>query len=398
MDGRQTTEMRVRESERRFLRHWGWVFPAAGLLLACLTGGGFWAWVDGQTPWLDWRQLFTWRAAVLGGAGAAFWGMWRGLSNVRCRGWIAVALAALGFAAAECAVRIPAAQTAFWLATRARSYFPDACYVRLEEVAGRQDDRPGIVLAGSSQMVFGVDEHLLGKMLAPKPVLRREIAGMWSQSMLAMWGYFPFRRGDVCVQVRSEFDFLKKPEFDVDWYRPMASLSGLPAVFHTAGWRLLAKNWRKVPDYTLATALECWRMRDGMGKLVLHCWRGEKKKGDASSTVWPERELTWLDWQWRAFEKAADMLKDDGVEFWVFEGGVNPLMYTQGVRDKHEEFLRRMAEGAAEGKWRFVTLEEQDAGIEPDDWADMTHLNAVGREKLTRAMGRVLAGAGTTQP
>jgi hypothetical protein len=49
-----------------------------------------------------------------------------------------------------------------------------------------------------------------------------------------------------------------------------------------------------------------------------------------------------------------------------------------------------MKSGAAAGKWRFIPREELEAGIGEEDWRDMTHVNAAGREKLTRAMGRVL--------
>ena len=400
MDGRQTTEMRVREAERRFLRHWGWVFPAAGLLLACLTGGGFWAWVDGQTPWLDWRQLFTWRAAVLGGAGAAFWGMWRALSGVRCRGWIAVVLAALGFAAAECAVRIPAAQTVFWLATRARlnvhgpNFMSEVCYIRLEEAAGRMAEAPAAILTGTSQMLCGVDELELGRMLAPTAVIRREVSGMIPQSTLAMWSWIPFRRGDRCVQLRSEMDFTNQAEFRTSWYRPFLTWKSLPMVLANAGRAVCARHRRELVDCAMAASLEGWRMRDGWREIAMNSWKrmpGPEAAEKREAKSGPE-PLVWADWEWRAFEKEAALLKEAGVEFWVFEGDVNPVLHNEERTAFRAEVERRMAEGAAEGKWRFVTLVEQDAGIGPEDWADMTHLNDVGREKLTRAMGRVLEG------
>ena len=84
------------------------------------------------------------------------------------------------------------------------------------------------------------------------------------------------------------------------------------------------------------------------------------------------------------------MLRAAGVEFWVFEGDVNPVLHNAERMAVRADVERRLAEGAAEGKWRFVPLAEQGAGIGPEDWADMEHLNREGRAKLTRAIGRTL--------
>lgn len=285
--------IRVREAERRFLRWAWWVFPAAGLGVAMLTGGGFWAWVDGGRPWLDWRQALTARGAVLAFAALAAVGAWRALLSRTWPGWMVALIVASGFAVTECAVRIPAVQTAFWLAARDRGYWPEAGTVRLEEVAGRGEDRPGIILAGSSQMRFGVDDELLRQLMPSVPVVRRAIGGMWSQSMLAMWGRFSFRPGDLCVQIRSPFDFLGKSEFDADWFRPVASMEGAGMVLRTAGWRIIFRNGGKVVDYLLATSLEGWRMRDGMRELVVRFLGKEDGSGGESGVHEGKRPSCW---------------------------------------------------------------------------------------------------------
>ena len=104
---------RVREVEGRFLRWTWWMFPVAGLVVAMLTGGGFWAWVDGEMPWLDWRQAFTWRATLLAGAGLVAVGMWWGLLHRTWRWWAVAPAVMAGFVTAEGAVRIPVVHTAF---------------------------------------------------------------------------------------------------------------------------------------------------------------------------------------------------------------------------------------------------------------------------------------------
>ena len=305
-------------------------------------------------------------------------------------------MAAAGFVSAECAVRVSEMQTAFWLAAQGRGYWPEAGTVRLEEAAGRGEDMPGIILAGSSQMRFGVDDELLRQLIPAVPVVRRTIGGMWSQSMLAMWGRFSFRPGDLCVQIRSPFDFLGKSEFDADWFRPVASMEGAGMVLRTAGWRIVFRNGGKVVDYLLATFLEGWRMRDGMQKLVVRFLgkegesEGESGAHEGKRPSWGE--ATWSEWQWRAFVEGARKMKASGIDFLVLEGDINPSLQDAGWNEKREEWLARMKAGEREGLWRFVGLEEQDAGLLPSDWSDGTHLNPTGKEKLTRAIGRVLDG------
>ena len=391
--------MRVREVERRFLRWTWWVFPAAGLVVAMLTGGGFWAWVDGEMPWLDWRQALTARGAVLAFAALAAVGAWRALLRRTWSGWVVALVVASGFAAAECAVRIPPVQTAFWLAVRARHdvlhgwFTSDTCYVRLEEAAGRTGQAPAVILSGTSQVTCGVDEHELGRMLTPTPVIRRVVSGMTPQHMLAAWNWIPFRAGDRCVQMRSEMDFTNQAEWRASWYRPFLTWRTLPWLMRTAGMAICLRHWNELPDCAAAATLEGWRMRDGWREIVFHPWwrvqeESESEEKTAVSGNLPA--LVWMDGEGRSFVAEAEWLKNAGVELVVVEGDVNPVLHNEQRAEMRAEFERRMTEGVEKGLWRFVGEEELDAGIEADDWADMVHVNMVGREKLTRAIGRIL--------
>ena len=395
--------MRVREAEGKFLRWGWWVFPAMGGIVAMLTGGGFWAWVDGEMPWLDWRQAWTMRGAVLAVAGLGAVGVWRVLLRRAWPGWLVALVVISGFAGVECAVRIPAVQTGFWLATRARldvngpNFMSEVCYIRLEEAAGREAEAGAVILSGTSQMLCGVDELELGRMLAPTAVIRREVSGMGPQNMLAAWSWIPFRRGARSVQVRSEMDFTDQAEWRTAWYRPFLTWRTLPWLMRNVGAAASWRHWNEMPDCAMAASLEGWRMRDGWREIVLHPWRrmpetvGEEEKEKAEAAV-KMPTLVWSDWEWRAFVDEAERLKEMGVALWVFEGNVNPVLHDARRAETRAEFERRMEEGAAKGLWRFVTEKELDAGIEAADWRDMTHVNAAGREKLTRSMGRVLIG------
>lgn len=395
--------MGVRDAEQQFLRWWGWVFPAAGVGVAMLTGGGFWAWVDGAVPWLEWRQAFTARGAALALAGGILALAWRALVRRKWPDWaLALAVAAV-FAAMECVVRIPAVQTAFWLATRTRfdangpNFMSEVCYIRLEEAAGRVAVPGAVILSGTSQMLCGVDELELARMLAPVGVIRREVSGMVPQKMLAVWPWIPFRRGDLNVQMRSEMDFTNQAAWRTAWFRPFLTWKTLPWLMRNAGGRVCWPRWREMVDCALAASLESWRMRDGVQTITMNLWHRDKSasaksKPAAEDVASAHAALAWCEWEWQAFMDAAERMKEIGVELVVIEGNVNPMLHDERRTEMRQEFERRMEDGMRKGLWRFVDEKELGAGIESGDWRDMTHVNEEGRVKLTKAVRRVLAG------
>lgn len=396
----------VREAERKFLKWGWWVFPLAGIVLAMLTGGGFWAWVDGQMPWLDWRQACTLRGAVMAVAGMMLALLWRMLLWRDWPAWVLALSGVLGFVCAEYAMRISPAQTAFWLATRARldvqgpNFMSEVCYIRLEEAAGRTAKNGAVILSGTSQMLCGVDELELRRLLDPVPVIRREVSGMVPQKMLAAWSWIPFRRGDRSVQMRSEMDFTNQTQWRTAWYRPFLTWQTLPWLVRNAGGRVCWQRWRELLDCALAASLEGWRMRDGWREIAMNPWRrvngGAVAQPDKSDVVATEAPLEWCEWEWQAFVEEAEHLKDMGVELVVVEGDVNPVLHDARRAEMRREFERRMTTGVEQGLWKFVGEEELGAGIEAKDWKDMTHVNATGRVKLTKAIARVFEPFGNS--
>lgn len=402
--------MRVRATERKFLKWGWWVFPLAGIVLAMLTGGGFWAWVEGQMPWLDWRQAFTLRGAVMAVAGMMLALLWRMLLWREWAGWMLTLSVVLGFVCAECAMRISPAQTAFWLATEFRipakanmSFQHDVCHVRLETAAMQQVQKPAIVVVGSSQVVEGIDPLLLTQLLPECLVVKRAVSSMRPLEALAAQQYIPIRQGDIVVHYLSEFDFTNSDAFPYAWFRPFASWAGWIDVLHATGWKRVLHDWRGGIDFALAATLELWRQRDWTRTGLFHIWSVPREDLVFDGKIPANRSGAWFagsnradiggdfkvsQEQKRAMEKWIAHVAARGASVVVFEGQVNPDWRSLERQVLHDETAAWLTSFSSRGfPVRYVRMDED---FPEEDWKDHTHLNEQGREKLTREMGNIL--------
>lgn len=397
----------VRDVERRFLRRWGWCMPVLGILAAGLLGDGFWGWVDSSVPgrWFDWGRAFGPAGLALGVAGLLFAGAWRLLVG-RKGGFAVVAPCALaGLLAVECAVRLSTPQAAFWLAVRSRlgeqPFMREVCYVRLEEAAGRMDSAPAVVVIGSSQVLNGVDVPALDEALRPeRRAIRRAMFGMTPLKALCMRAYFPFRPGDLCATMLSEFDFTNQEEFPADWFRPYASWRTLPDVLSCMGARTCRAHWRQAVDGAMAATWELWRMRDGAREIAFHAV-GREAAADAASAgstsasgaaLAAEKArgpLQRAAAEEKAFVRLTERLQADGVRFVVFEGDVHPAIQS-AFRVAEKRRIRAWLQGFGSASFRYVPIDELGLSFDLGDWKDMTHLSSTGRAKFTRAMAATL--------
>lgn len=392
---------RVRKAERAFLRKAWWVFPLLGWGLSLAAGGPFWRWVAGENPWpIDGQVLLTWQSWLCAGGGLLVPLVWRGLLNVRVSTAGVIVSFGLAVGVAEGLLRSDVLQVPLWLAARTRlepdqHFMREVCYVRLEEAAGRCNDSPGVMLVGSSQVLCGVDDHLLRELIQPVPVIRRAVFGTTPLKALAMMAYVPYRPGDVCIQYLSELDFTNQDEFPHSWFRPFASWQTWPQVMSCISpWTRLCR-WRQAVDYLLAATFESWRARDFIRQIAMHFWQLGNPGGtpmgteDLSAMLEQARSLlTFMPSERKAFDAYTGHLEHMGVRMLIFEGDVNPLLHSE-QRLQARKRVRDDLSGFATGEFRrYVSIEEQGLGLNVDDWADYGHLNSTGREKLTRRMAR----------
>ena len=392
----------VQELERAFLRKAWWLFPAVGALASLLIGGPFWAWVAGQSSVLPWTRLFSLRAAAWALAFLGLPMLWRAGLRFRPSGIVVGGLALGIVLVAEGLLRSPWIQAPLWLATRARlaeeqSFMREVCYVRLEESAGRRASSPAVVLVGSSQVLKGVDDGLLRELIKPTPVIRRATGGMSPLKALAMRSCIPFRPEDVCVLYLSEFDFTNQDEFPYAWFRPFASWASLPATLECIPPAVTCRHWRQLADYALAATTEWWRVRDFLRQLVFRFWRLEPPaaiarpvSGPPAGTPEPQAVSPFSTAEWKAFQRFARDLAQERVRLLVFEGDVNPALHSPARLQAKAHARELLSKLDAQPHAGFVSLEAQALALGAEHWSDMTHLNAEGRQRLTRRMAQEL--------
>ena len=319
MENRTKTKS-AKDAEKLFLRKAWWLFPMGGWMLAMAWGGSFWRWVSTESIWPpDISSLFGPRAWLLAGIGLALPGIWAMGQRLTLPRGAALLAALLAVAGADAGLGSRRVQIPFWLAARARlspgqHFMRETCYVRIEEAAGRVDERPGIALVGSSQVLHGMDEQLLRKLIWPVPVIRRAVFGTSPLKALAMMDYVPYRRGDVCAQYLSEFDFTGQEPFPYSWFRPFASWETLPDVLSSVGAETRMREWRGVADYAMAASFETWRSRDFLRQILFHFWSpepeaiGEQEKAMAKGNAWAESAPRFMPGEERAFRKYVSRL------------------------------------------------------------------------------------------
>lgn len=388
----------VAEIERFVLRKTWWAFPVLGVLVSLLFGGPFWAWVANQPMVINWQDVLTLRALILAVAFSLVpAGWWFALKFPRPRVWTGL-FVFLVLYAAEWGLRQYSAQAALWLATATRlessqHFMREVCYVRLEESAGRTTDNPAIMVVGSSQIIHGVDIKLLRSELQPHSVIRRAMFGLSPLKALAMLPFMPFRQGDTCLMYLSEFDFTNQDPFPYSWLRPYSTWVSLPAVLECIPPRVRIHAWRQVVDVGIAACTEWWRTRDFIRQIIFHMWARPEPHAMPLSIPDPvalaENAKTNIQFsltEKKGFEKFARRLEIKGIAMCIFEGDVNPALYSPERLRAKTEIRDYLAGLSLVANYCFLSCDEQHLQLTPQDWLDLSHLNATGRERLTRRM------------
>lgn len=402
--------------EQKFLRRFGWLFPVTGLLLGCLLDGGLWSAVtlDRSLLPVSWSGWITVKGLLFGvatGVIPLIW--WWGTRIERKWGfWLRrLCIAPVGvlllFLIAELGLRSPYGQTLLWQAVRVRageSYFArELALFRLYDAEVRRSppERAGLVIAGNSQMLHALDATALSERIE-RPVHRRAVAGMFPLELAASWGFLSFDPRNELLLMFSGFDLGARDRIYDDAVRPLATPEGAGLLFKAADPPFVLKYWRFFADLCLAACIEGWRSRDYLRWVLQHplgfrsvdSSKGRREQeaqlagylalGSNRELVLYSRRLMEL-----VFERAGKALR----RVIVIEGQLNPAYSDKGAAELHA-LARSIAVDAERKGWiHYVPIDVQQPRLEPEDWLDMAHVNASGREKYTALFARSLAVA-----
>ena len=410
------TTTNFNHAEQRWLHRFGWLLGLLGLITGMCAGASLWsaAWLDPRWLPKGWTNWVT-RPGLILGAGLAlvplFWRMGLMLESRRAnatRRWpVAPFLAVLAVCAAEVAFRLYPSQSLFWQAVRARSgqqHMAREISLLREDAAAKahQGQRltPGIVLLGSSQMVYGIDPASLAEQTG-RPVYRRAVAGLFLSELVASQDLADFHPGNRLVMMLSGFDLGARDDLYGDAMRPVATPGGMAHLLAAAPPNLLLLRWRTWIDMEFAAGCDLWRSRDYIRFLlqnpfaayVQHGVAGQPADLQAQKDAYnslgrnPRMVMLCLESLRRFFQEMSGHCR----QIVVFEARVNPAYPAPSYPALSADMRQFLQEQQARGLIRYVPFAEQQLDLPDSAWLDMTHVNETGRVLYTAMFARILS-------
>lgn len=339
--------------------------------------------------------------------------IWRGgIWLEQERGWdvrrwpAAPLLAVLGVVGIELALRSFTGQSLFWQAIRARAgnqhQAREVSIFREDAAACRQANAPapGIVLLGSSQLVFGVDPTELARHTG-QPVYRRAMAGLFIAELVASQEFSDFHPANHLVLMLSAFDFGARDGLYADAIRPQATPAGIQHLWAAADWPLRLRYWRTFMDLNLAARCDLWRSRDYVRFLLEHPFspaqtappliRTETLTQQQHAYGHLGRNPAMVQLCYRALARFLADMAAKCRQITVLEGRVNPTYPSPEFAPLAADARQFLEQQQELGHIRFIPIHAQNLDMPVSVWRDMTHVNAIGRDLYTRLFARCLA-------
>ena len=410
------------QQELTWLKRFGWLFPLAGIPAGLLFDGMLWVAITldraymPQTP----AAWITAKGLLFGLVIAAFplaWLVGLFIEN-KTTSWnrrysFAAILAVVCLMLAELFFRSYFFQSSLWLSVRSRSgsdYFVrEISVLRLDEASRRaaHDDRPGIVVAGSSQMLHTLDVARLSE-LTGLPVHRRATAGMFPVELCAARGFMDFNSENVLLLMLSGFDLGGRDDLYPDAIRPLATPEGVSDMVDASAPRFVLDRWRSYVDLVTASRFELWRSRDYFRFVFNHPFSENVTISTAEASEQVDRQRL----AYTQLGRNSDMvaLSESALQIFlqsissrvkrivVVEGRVHPDYPDAGIYPLSATMKMFLAEQEKKGLIEYWPVESQQMNLIVEDWLDMAHVNQGGRVKYTEMFARVLQATATKQP
>lgn len=338
------------------------------------------------------------------------------LQKTRCPRAAGLLLRALGclflglglFCLVDWAAGTPAVQASLWNAVgrrvASRDWFMGNVVktrrIKAEEAAWARKGE--IVLVGSSQVAAGFDVGQLEEGLGGQVVRMMSIGDMDATRVLFALPYLCVGTNDVVVWYVSSRDVVATPPLHLNWMRPFSSWRGAAEILPLLDGRTRISSWRSLADLFLAASSELWRSRDysrhvllnagGLNDPIRTTSAQDQLQRDMDEAVAlreqldPGERTALEDIQFAALGRALQLLAQQGRgrRLIVLEGQMNPRWASpadQRLEARLDAELRNGADGLG---FTYLSIADQGLVHSATEWKDPTHLNAIGRDKLTR--------------
>jgi len=410
-------------AEQRWLARYGWIISVVGIPFGLIIDGLFWTALTLDRSYLPAKfgEWITLKGMLFGCAIAFVPVLWKiGLlmetkwGTILRKYAVVPVLVVAVLVLAELMLRLHPMQDFLWQSVRARSgtdYFArEISLLRLEaaSVNAFPVEHPGIVVAGSSQMLHAMDGPVLSQ-LSGLPVHRRATAGMFPIEMCAAQEFMDFNKENILLLMLSGFDLGGRNELITDAIRPIATSRGVRDVLRASNQSFAASHWRSFTDLFTASVCDGWRSRDYIRFVYRHPFAA--KMEDLPKAVDQEQ----IDRQREAYVQLGSneevvMLSRSSLHLFlehmssrvkrivVVEGRVHPDYPDPAVWKFSLEMKQFLEEQERQGLIDYVPVEDQKMDLTVDDWLDMAHVNQVGRSKYTEMFARVILAASANQP
>jgi len=363
--------------------------------------------------WADWPGALTVRfmafAALLCTVPVVWWvGVRlerRHLGRSR-RGWpVAPALTLLAVAAACLVFEQRRVQWFFLEAAKARierdSFARNVINWKYDTLTyAPKPGKPLVVLLGSSQMDYAVDERLLAEALPGARVKKRWLSGFSILQYLVVAPEVLEQRPTAIVCWLSEFDAFREDRLPTNRLRFFSRAATLTLLAKILGPAECWGNRAQLADMTFASLAPLWRDRDLLRVLFRKFWwrlptaEPEPRMADVIARERENirravRRTRLVEVNFRSFRRFAQMVTAQGVRLFVFEGSTHPdgtSIYDPGFRPETRRRLERMAREVG-----FVYVpEEQMPRFSRRDFESIYHLNGPARRRFTHFLARWL--------
>ena len=366
----------------------GWPWIASAGKEGLRPGWGF-----GLAETLIWAAMAAVPLLALGG----LWIQHR--SGPRMRGvWILAATAACVLAA-EAGLRNRSIQSHFWTAVISRLEAPDwglkePAMLHYENLKAADGEfiPGGVAIFGSSQGAVNFDREFMARELR-RPVIRRALNGMFALEMCAAQPMLAEPRVPSAIFYLSPLDLAANVDVRANWMRSLISPRSWADLVTVLGPRLAFENRRPLTELAAAAVWRLWAFRDG-ARWILFNLAGRTPdpvprlpaEKTPSQLVKPlEIKPEYVEASFRGYRHVFSRLRSLGFDLVVFQGEVNPCLRRQIADDYWVPMEARMRAFFGTNEVAYALRDDYRPELAPEDWADNTHLNDSGRQKLSRA-------------